>query len=249
MVGHSGKFSMWKAGEPASKGVEEVAETGSTGTIMEAFETNRSDSIIGESIQGEVQFHSNTNNQTLPDITLTPWFKKISSISMVAPSSDWFTGFSGVKPFVREKGSKYWLASFNILTYPFDAGTKTGDTYIGTNYTKEDPQLLIQAMVNNLTVPGSGVFLNPNQTAVEPLAEWKCTLTAIACLEYENVTQRGVEKRNCTWAGMPNKTKRRKRRCRKRFKRKRMSIWCPENCGMCSSTDEMQQVVEIPIML
>ncbi len=210
---------------------------------MEVFETNRSDWVVGESIQGEVQFHSNTYKQTLPDITLTPWFNIISSISMVAPSPDWFTGFSGVKPFVREKGSRYWLASFNILTFPFDAGTKTGDTYNGNNFTKEDPQLTIKAMIDNRTAPGSGVFLNPNQTAVEPLAEWKCTLTAIACLEHGNVTQRGNEKRNCEWAGRPKKTQRRKRRCKRRFKGRRISIWCPENCGLCSSTDDIQVAI------
>ena len=32
MVGHSGKFSMWKTGEPASKGVEEVAEVSKLST-------------------------------------------------------------------------------------------------------------------------------------------------------------------------------------------------------------------------
>jgi len=87
-----------------------------------------------------VTFNSSTQSQTFEDITLTPAFNTMSSITMVAPSPDWYTGFYNVKPI--DKGSQVWLESFKIETFPWDAGTETGDDFAGDN-PEENPHVPI----------------------------------------------------------------------------------------------------------
>ena len=226
---------------------------------MDEIESARDESFVGESIQGAVQFNSESSYQIFTEITLTPWFNRMSSITMIAPSPDWFTGFSGLKPYKRraKTGSTTWLTSFDVLTYPFDAGTDSGTTYNAGNEA-EDPPLAIYELTNE-TIPTTvqiddfgfsinQVFLNSNRNGVEPVGKWKCTLTAVSCVDHDKVKQRGKEKRNCKWAGTPKKLNKRKKRCKKKFKSRPMSVWCPLQCGKCS-IDEAQQFDSTKILM
>lgn len=220
---------------------------------MDEIESAREESFVGESVQGAVQYNSESSYQTFTEITLTPWFNQMSSITMVSPSPDWFTGLSALKP----KGPKNWLDSFDAITYPFDAGTDAGITYNAANKA-EDPPLAIQELtvdtipiIVDFTSNGPVVnqaFLNSDLTGVEPVAVWKCTLTAISCVDHDKVKQRGKAKRNCKWAGKPKNPEKRNKRCKKKFKGKAMSVWCPLQCGQCS-VEEAQQFSSTKILM
>jgi hypothetical protein len=96
----------------------------------------------------------------------------ISTISMLGPSPDWFSGFSSFR--VIDPETEMWYSSFTIDTYPFDAGTNSGATY-DSEYTASDPRLFIYPLTAE-TVPESGVFLVPNGTTVLPVATWTCAV-------------------------------------------------------------------------
>jgi hypothetical protein len=178
-----------------------------------------------------VTFNRSTQSQKFDDITLTPWFNSMSSITMIAPSPDWYTGFYSVKPI--DRSSNVWLESFEIETFPWDAGTDSGDNY-DTDNMKEDPHVPIMQLTKE-TVPDNGVLLSPNESEVLPMATWTCTLVSSSCANHDGVMQNGNPKRTCAWAGRPKGKKIRKKRCQKRFLGRKLSVWCPEACGLCEA--------------
>lgn len=125
-------------------------------------------------VVGTVTFNSQTQGQTFDDIKISPDFPYLSSITMIAPSPDWFSGFYDFDP--RNATASLWLRSFTLATYPWDAGTETGDSYSLSN-PSQVPQLPIQQLTID-TIPGTTlVFANASGTTVLPVAQWSCQLT------------------------------------------------------------------------
>jgi hypothetical protein len=121
---------------------------------------------------GSAFFLSNRQTQTLPVVSVSNHIPLLSSISMIAPSPDWFTGFTNFD--TRDKAAGTWYKKFIIETYPWDAGTEQGGQFAQTN-NPQDPPAAIR-VIDASTAPNSGAFLNPSGTAVNPVARWQCTL-------------------------------------------------------------------------
>jgi len=90
---------------------------------------------------------------------------------MIAPSPDWFAGFSDMSPI---DGDGNWLESFTIMSYPYDAGSDSGDTYNAAD-SPTDPRQTIFRLTTE-TVPDTGVLLNIMGDDVLPVASWTFTL-------------------------------------------------------------------------
>jgi hypothetical protein len=99
----------------------------------------------------------------------------ISSISMSAPSPDWFTGFYNL-PLINN-ASDTWYESFEIESYPWDAGTDSGDTYLADNRPIDPPLWIYQLTAD--TVPPTDVFLDPSGSTVPPVALWNCIVEPV----------------------------------------------------------------------
>lgn len=199
IAAHSEKYNIWKPDTLATKGVEEVAESGSTSELKKEIGAAQESFSAGDFVEGSVTFNSSTQSQTFADIMLTPSFDMMSSITMVAPSPDWFTGFYNVRPI--DENSMVWLESFEIASYPWDAGTETGDNY-STSNPEENPKVPIMRLTKD-TVPNNGVLLNSEGTEVLPMATWTCTLKANACNEHAKFGKKA--KKNCKSGGTPKK--------------------------------------------
>lgn len=211
VAAHSRKYTMWKEDRLASDGVKIVAETGDPGTLQEEVGEARNKNEAGDVITGDVQYNSDQQEQILDDIAMTPWFNKLSSITMVGPSSDWYTGFYNMNPV--DKSSKVWYESFEIATYPWDAGTDKGD----------DARVPIQQLTNN-TVP------------VLAMALWSCTLTGnSSCVNNDNAMKgNGKNRKDCYWAGEENVHMRTTHCESYRYKRRHWKVWCPLACRECT---------------
>jgi len=235
IAAHGNKYTMWKPGNRASKGVKIVAETGSTGTLKKKIGVAMEKNKAGDVITGKLQFNSDTQEQTLPDIALTPWFDMMSSITMVAPSPDWYTGFYNVNPVGPiDQNSITWYKSFDIVTYPWDAGTDEGDDYVSSNQ-KQKPRVPILQLTED-TVPEDGVLLNPEKMEVLPMARWSCTLKdSSSCVDYDKVIMERKANRDCTWAGAGENENKRKKRCQKKYRGRSVSDWCPKACNVCEA--------------
>lgn len=167
---HSDGYSMWYPGTNASVGVENVAESGNPEVLLEEF-LNATE-LTGDFVTGNLTFNREQQQQILPDIVVSREHPLLSSITMIAPSPDWFSGFYDYDP--RNERGNSWSNEFIILTYPYDAGTEQGYMFNTTN-DAEDPHKPIMQFTNE-TVPENGIFLNPEGTEVLPVSRWHCKL-------------------------------------------------------------------------
>jgi hypothetical protein len=171
LLAHSNFIDLWSPGDFASPGIESVAEGGTTSTLQSEIEVLQTKGLAGEMVIGANQFNAMDPPQVFETITLSPSFPYLSTISMIAPSPDWF---SGIESFCPRGPGGFWFQSFEVATYPFDAGTEMGETYSITN-DPESPHGPIYQLTKD-TVPDSGILLDPTGTKVLPVVVWKCAL-------------------------------------------------------------------------
>jgi hypothetical protein len=172
LLAHNKYVDLWSPGEMASPGIENVAETGSRPTLQTEIKVLQNQGLAGDMVVGSDQFNAVDPSQVLQSITLSPSFPYLSSISMMAPSPDWFSGLESFCP--RGPGG-FWFQSFEIATYPFDAGTEQGTTYTIANEA-ESPHGPIFQLTRD-TVPKNGILLDPTGTTVLPVMTWNCFMT------------------------------------------------------------------------
>ena len=171
---------------------------------------------------------------------MTPWFNMMSSITMLDPSSDLFTGFYDFKPYSRlsennnPTSRRYWYEVFVVSTFPWDAGTETDDKGFDTDNPEEVPRVPIQRAAGS------------SSSAI--VAGWVCELipNSQKCVDHTLVTENGKHRPNCKRIrNAPTATKF-KKRCNRRFKGRRMFHWCPASCGKCSPNDQQVVYLEDP---
>lgn len=97
----------------------------------------------------------------------------LSTITMIAPSPDWFSGVYNFNLVLGE----VWYESFTLQTFPWDAGTDSGDTYTAANQATDPHSNIFQLTTDS--IPDTSVFLNPTGDAVEPVATWTCSVAAV----------------------------------------------------------------------
>jgi len=173
LVAHSTSYELWSPGKLASPGVENVAETGVTSMLRQESGVSQTKGTgAGELIIGRDQFNAIDPPEVFDPILLTPDFPLLSTISMVAPSPDWFTGMYNFSPI--NMAQQVWYQSFEIATYPWDAGTEQGETY-SINNDPENPHHPISRLTKE-TIPSNGIILDPSGTEVLHMAVWNCVL-------------------------------------------------------------------------
>jgi len=172
LLAHSKAVDLWSPGRFASPGIENVAEIGDATVLQEEIEVLQTKGLAGESVLGVQTFNFETQSQQFDPITLSPSYPYLSTVSMIGPSPDWFSGFESFSP--RGPGG-YWYQSFELATYPFDAGTEQGETYSVDNEAEPVHGPIYQLTKD--TVPDSGILLDPTGTTVLPVITWSCNLS------------------------------------------------------------------------
>jgi hypothetical protein len=120
---HSARVGFWRAGLPASAGIEAMAERGRTSPLDTEIEAAVAQGtalqvLLGPSINpapgsASIDFQIGVDR---PLVTL---------VSMIAPSPDWFVGVHDLN--LIEGGD--WVAEKVVELFPYDAGTDDGPTY------------------------------------------------------------------------------------------------------------------------
>jgi len=161
VASHNKNFHMWEKGKNASEGVEIVAETGSTSKLKQEL---NAEEYVYDHVQGPSFFNSAKQKVNLPDLDVTFMAAHASSITMVAPSPDWFTGFDTVSLVDKETGN--WFRKVTVLVFPFDAGTDSGTTFSAGNVATVPKEKIRRMSPKFCTENTDGVFLN-NQGKVK----------------------------------------------------------------------------------
>ena len=109
--------------------------------------------------------------QTLGNITVSPSCPVVSLTSMLAPSPDWFTGYSSYV--VSE--TDVWPSTFEFYTNLYDAGVDSGETFTSADAPTEPFGTVVE-----ITPEVGGVLSRvvENVTEVLPGALVKCSLTS-----------------------------------------------------------------------
>jgi hypothetical protein len=98
----------------------------------------------------------------------------LNSISSMQPSPDWITGFYMFDT-IDQYDRTFW-DRFTIRTYPWDAGTDSGQYYTAPDSDVDPPDNV--ARIKAANAPASGAFLSPDGGDPLPVAEWDCVLHA-----------------------------------------------------------------------
>ncbi len=142
---HGSGVTFWRAGERASPGVEGVAEEGFTGTFRsEVAGSPHTRSVIRQGVSG-----GGTGSARF-DIDVTRTHPRVTLLSMIGPSPDWFVGVSGVSLL---DGADEWRESHVVDLFPYDAGTEEGDDFSLSN-----PDTSPQGVITRIA--GTGPFSN-----------------------------------------------------------------------------------------
>ncbi len=123
VVTHSEVGDLFARDALASDGIEQMAETGSTSTLMTetAADASITSTQVGTSIFGA------GSNQFV--VTLTQEARLLSAVTMLAPSPDWFVGVRDVSMFVDDE----WLDAVELTLSNYDAGTDSGTSWSSPN--------------------------------------------------------------------------------------------------------------------
>ena len=160
---HNGNVTFWSSGGTASTGVEYMAELGGTSTLANEVRAAEPNALYV--LQGSDGSIGPTGSSTINTVTLTTGHPRVTLLTMVAPSPDWFVGVSGLS--LRNAADDGWQPSLTVDLFPYDAGTEEG-TEFSLNNIATSPKGAITS------IKGTGKFSN------EPIASLTFTLQAAA---------------------------------------------------------------------
>ena len=120
---HAESNEIFAVGELASPGVERVAELGSTGVIVNEINAKIQNGMAGSLIlrAGNIGPESVASI----DITVSAEHSKLSLLTMIAPSPDWFVGVNSLE--LRD--GNQWRDEIVLQLNSYDAGTEEGQDF------------------------------------------------------------------------------------------------------------------------
>ncbi|MDE0036035.1 MAG: spondin domain-containing protein [Gammaproteobacteria bacterium] len=150
---HNDSVVFLDSGEMASAGVESMAELGRTGALRQeinAAGTDASSVLAGLGNLGPEE------TEMLAATALSTDHPRVTLVTMIAPSPDWFVGISGLS-LLDAAGE--WRPSATLSLYPWDAGTEDG-TEFSLNNPPTNPQGVIES------IRGEGKFSERRMAAL-----------------------------------------------------------------------------------
>jgi len=138
---HNSTGSLLGIGAMASSGIEGVAETGATGSLITEINAAIGTGNASSVITGGDTFISpeETNTFTITTDADHPLF---TLVTMIAPSPDWFVGVHDLE-LMNPDGT--WKTSIILDLNSYDAGTENGSG-LSLNNTATNPQGVIQML-------------------------------------------------------------------------------------------------------
>ncbi len=126
---HQNAALAFDLGVIASNGIESVAETGATGTIIGEINALITAGVAFEVISGS-GLGTGPGTITVNDVEVDADFPYVSLMTMIAPSPDWIAMVGNQK--LTDAGGN-WINSISVDVYATDAGTDSGSTYTSPN--------------------------------------------------------------------------------------------------------------------
>lgn len=126
---HNQQVVFWAPNDqPATAGIESMAETGSTSALDTEIQTAKTSGYS----QGRIQASSigSGSGSTSIEFSTSDTYPLVTLVSMIAPSPDWFVGVHGLA-LQDEQGQ--WIETQTINLELYDAGTDDGKQFTSSN--------------------------------------------------------------------------------------------------------------------
>ncbi len=153
-VAHRYEDYLFSVNDFASEGIKQMAETGATGILEANAENDKKENI--DKILSSATGRGIAGGQGTASVVLEANGKhnKISLVSMIAPSPDWFVAIQDVVLYDRNG----WFDLIEIEVDAYDAGTDSGD-----KFTSSDAETIPPSPIGYLTGQplGNGAEVNP----------------------------------------------------------------------------------------
>ena len=146
---HNQDALFWDVLHDATQGIENMAETGSKTAL-----TNEVQAAITAGDAGTVISGGGINpspGSVSVTFTVTPEFSRVTVVSMIAPSPDWFVGVSSLPLLVDGQ----WVDEVVVPLAPYDSGTDSGITYTSANQDTNPQEPIAEIVGSPLEVGGS----------------------------------------------------------------------------------------------
>ena len=134
---HNADVAFLEAGGTATPGIESMAERGRTATLTKEIEAAGANAL---SVLRKDSGPGATASDTFEAVTVTADHPRITLLSMIAPSPDWFVGVFGLSLLDAEGN---WADALTVNLYPWDAGTEGGDDFSFDNAATVPPGIII----------------------------------------------------------------------------------------------------------
>lgn len=133
-ITHNSRYALFRDGDHASSGLELVAENGRPSIIKAEFAEGQRRKRVGEVFQAP-------GLSDLPDafeveFTASVDHPRVSFVTMLAPSPDWFTGHSDLL-LLRDE---VWVEDVKLPVWVWDSGTDLGETFRAPNEDNQPQQ-------------------------------------------------------------------------------------------------------------
>ena len=146
---HDGSMRFWTEGAPATAGIKNMAERGSTSPldqeIDDAVAAGRAKDVL---LGGEIP---NSPGSVSLEFQISQTHPLVTLVSMIAPSPDWFVGVSALALFEDDR----WVGERRIDLAPWDAGTDSGSTFTSPDQAPPPPQPTSRIVTSPLSPSGS----------------------------------------------------------------------------------------------
>lgn len=120
---HSAGLQLWAEGEPASLGIQNMAEAGNKVALLEEVDRAVQARLADAPLSGGGIGAAET--EVALEFTVSQSHPLVTLVSMVAPSPDWFVGVHGLPLFV----SNQWRDTVTVPLKVYDAGTDVGSSF------------------------------------------------------------------------------------------------------------------------
>ena len=134
---HNADVAFLEAGGTATPGIESMAERGRTATLTEEIQAAGANAL---SVLRKDSGPGATASDTFEAVTVTADHPRITLLSMIAPSPDWFVGVFGLSLLDAEGN---WADALTVNLYPWDAGTEEGDDFSFDNAATVPPGTIV----------------------------------------------------------------------------------------------------------
>ncbi|CAB9517109.1 Spondin-1 [Seminavis robusta] len=179
-VTHSNRYKPWTPGSPASDAFASLASTGDPLLwTIEALSQN--EAVMDIEVGGVFAPNGGPPEKVIGVIRITPSAPFLTTMAVMTPSPDWFTGVSQLD--LRQNTGdplvpQMWYREVEIDTYPYTAGTLSGTTYIEAGDVLDPVEPIRQMTADTPPASSSGVLLDSTGTVIPPVARWTCTILA-----------------------------------------------------------------------